>query len=87
MERKFAGSVSSLLTSYFTRFKRARDFERIIPVLAESFQLSLIAHQLKVNDYSIELSLGLLSDFQRIVLRDYEGEPVSTGVILTRNFY
>lgn len=87
MERKFAGSVSSLLTSYFTRFKRARDFERIIPILAQSFQLSLIAHQLKVNNYSIELSLGLLSDFQHIVLRDYEGEPISTGVILTRNFY
>lgn len=87
MERKFAGSVSSLLTSYFTRFKRARDFERIIPILAQSFQLAMIAHQLRVSNYSIEASLALLSDFQRIILRDYEGEPVSTGVILTRNFY
>ncbi len=87
MERKFAGSVSSLLTSYFTRFKRARDFERLVPILAQSFQPSMIAHQLRVNNYSIDLSLGLLSDFQRIILRDYEGEPVSTGVILTRNFY
>lgn len=87
MERKFAGSMSSLLTSYFTKFKRARDFERLIPILVQSFQSSVIAHQLRVNNYSIELSLNLLSDFQRIILRDYEGEPVSTGVILTRNFY
>lgn len=87
MERKFAGSISSLLTGYFTKFKRARDFERLIPILAQSFQASIIAHQLRVSNYSIYLSLQILSDFQCITLRDYEGEPVSTGVILTRNFY
>ena len=76
MERKFAGSMSSLLTSYFTKFKRARDFERIIPILAHSFQLCVIAHQLRVNNYSIESSLNLLSDFQHIILRDYEGELI-----------
>ena len=87
MERKLAGSMSSLLSGYYSKFYRRRDLERVIPALSHEFLQTAIAHQLKLANFSIEESLSIIKEFEKIVLWSYEGEPVATGLLLTRNFH